>query len=74
MQFSVLFFSGVIAVVIFLIVCAAVIMARLICIRKETYRKQEVKPAQPDDSHDFPFSSHADSLSVQSENQKEFFI
>ncbi|KAM4738833.1 contactin-associated protein-like 4 [Anableps anableps] len=66
--------GGVIAVVIFIIACAAAIMARFICIRNETYRNQEVKAAQPDDIHEFPFSSQADSLSVRSENQREFFI
>uniref|UniRef100_A0A3P9QG08 Contactin-associated protein-like 4 n=1 Tax=Poecilia reticulata TaxID=8081 RepID=A0A3P9QG08_POERE len=67
-------FPGVIAVVIFIVVCAAAILARFICIRKETYRNQEVKAAQPGDGSAFPFSGQPDSLSVQSENQKEFFI
>ncbi|KAM7409799.1 hypothetical protein PAMA_001340 [Pampus argenteus] len=53
--------GGVIAVVIFLIVSALAIMARFICSRKETYRNQEVKAAQPEDGHEFPFSSQADS-------------
>ncbi|XP_047229726.1 contactin-associated protein-like 4 [Girardinichthys multiradiatus] len=66
--------GGVIAVVIFIIVCAAAIVARFLCIRKETYRNQEVRASQPQDSREFPFSSQADSLSIQSENQKEFFI
>ncbi|XP_035996746.1 contactin-associated protein-like 4 isoform X2 [Fundulus heteroclitus] len=66
--------GGVIAVVIFIIVSAAAIMARFICIRKETYRNQEVKAAQPEDSRAFPLSSQTRSLSVHSENQKEFFI
>uniref|UniRef100_A0A3Q2Q7C3 Contactin-associated protein-like 4 n=1 Tax=Fundulus heteroclitus TaxID=8078 RepID=A0A3Q2Q7C3_FUNHE len=66
--------SSVIAVVIFIIVSAAAIMARFICIRKETYRNQEVKAAQPEDSREFPLSSQTRSLSVHSENQKEFFI
>lgn len=67
----VLCFSGVIAVVIFVTMSALAIMARFICTRKETFRNHEVKAAQPDDSHEFPFSSQADSLG---ENQKEFFI
>ncbi|KAM4574759.1 contactin-associated protein-like 4 [Fundulus diaphanus] len=66
--------GGVIAVVIFIIVSAAAIMARFLCIRKETYRNQEVKAAQPEDSREFPLSSQTRSLSVHSENQKEFFI
>uniref|UniRef100_A0A3B3UN27 Contactin-associated protein-like 4 n=1 Tax=Poecilia latipinna TaxID=48699 RepID=A0A3B3UN27_9TELE len=74
MPLCVLRFSGVIAVVIFIVVCAAAILARFICLRKETYRNQEVKAAQPGEGRAFPFSGQPDSLSVQSENQKEFFI
>uniref|UniRef100_A0A3B5BNK5 Contactin-associated protein-like 4 n=1 Tax=Stegastes partitus TaxID=144197 RepID=A0A3B5BNK5_9TELE len=69
-----LWFPGVIAVVIFVTVSALVVMARFICSRKETYRNQEVKAAQPEDGHEFPFSSQADSPSAPSENQKEYFI
>uniref|UniRef100_A0A3Q2E325 Contactin associated protein like 3 n=1 Tax=Cyprinodon variegatus TaxID=28743 RepID=A0A3Q2E325_CYPVA len=65
---------SVIAVVIFVIMCTAAIMARFICIRKETYRNQEVKAAKSEDNHEFPVSSQAGSLRVQGENQKEFFI
>ncbi len=67
-------FSGVIAVVIFVTVSALAIMARFICSRKETYRNQEVKAAQPEDGHEFPFSSQVDSRSAPSENLKEYFI
>ncbi|XP_040896361.1 contactin-associated protein-like 4 [Toxotes jaculatrix] len=66
--------GGVIAVVIFVTVSALAIMARFICSRKETYRNQEVKAAQPEDGHEFPFSSQADSQCAPSENQKEYFI
>ncbi|XP_028259769.1 contactin-associated protein-like 4 [Parambassis ranga] len=66
--------GGVIAVVIFLAVSASVVMLRFICSRKETYRSQEVKAAQPEDGHEFPFSSQADSPSAPSQNQKEYFI
>ncbi|XP_049443304.1 contactin-associated protein-like 4 isoform X1 [Epinephelus fuscoguttatus] len=66
--------GGVIAVVIFVTVSALAIMARFICSRKETYRNQEVKEAQPEDGHEFPFSSQVDSQSAPSENQKEYFI
>ncbi|XP_036971862.1 contactin-associated protein-like 4 [Acanthopagrus latus] len=66
--------GGLIAVVIFVTVSALAIMARFICSRKETYRAQEVKAAQPEDSHEFPFSSQADCESAPSENQKEYFI
>ncbi|XP_047444283.1 contactin-associated protein-like 4 [Mugil cephalus] len=65
--------GGVIAVVIFVTLCALAVMARFICTRKETYRNQEMKAAQPED-HEFPFSSQADSPSAPSENQKEYFI
>ncbi|XP_071342570.1 contactin-associated protein-like 4 isoform X2 [Trachinotus anak] len=63
--------SGVIAVVIFVTVSVLAITARFLCSRKETYRNQEVKAAQPEDGHEF---SQADSQSAPSENQKEFFI
>ncbi|XP_073332152.1 contactin-associated protein-like 4 [Pagrus major] len=66
--------GGLIAVVIFVTVSALAIMARFICSRKETYRTQEVKAAQPEDGHEFPFSSQADCESAPSENQKEYFI
>uniref|UniRef100_A0A8C4F4J0 Contactin-associated protein-like 4 n=1 Tax=Dicentrarchus labrax TaxID=13489 RepID=A0A8C4F4J0_DICLA len=66
--------GGVIAVVIFVTVSALAIMARFICSRKETYRNQEVKAAQTEDSHEFPFSSPADCQSAPGENQKEYFI
>ncbi|XP_039668375.1 contactin-associated protein-like 4 isoform X2 [Perca fluviatilis] len=66
--------GGVIAVGIFVTVSALAIMARFICSRKETCRNQEVKAAQPEDGHEFPFSSQADCLSTPSENQKEYFI
>ncbi|XP_032382198.1 contactin-associated protein-like 4 isoform X2 [Etheostoma spectabile] len=66
--------GGVIAVGIFVTVSALAIMARFICSRKETCQNQEVKAAQPEDNHEFPFSSQADCLSTPSENQKEFFI
>lgn len=60
--------------VIFVVVSVAAIMARFMCSRKETYRNQEVKAAQPEEGHEFPFSSEADSQSAPSENQKEYFI
>ncbi|XP_067370199.1 contactin-associated protein-like 4 [Channa argus] len=66
--------GGVIAVVVFLTVSALGIMARFICSRKETYRNREVKAAQPEEGHEFPFSSEVDSQSAPSENQKEYFI
>uniref|UniRef100_A0A3Q4ASU4 Uncharacterized protein n=1 Tax=Mola mola TaxID=94237 RepID=A0A3Q4ASU4_MOLML len=67
-------FLGVIAVVIFVTAAALAIVARFICSRKETYRNQEVKGAQPEDGHEFRFSSQADCQSTTSENQREFFI
>ncbi|KAM8875331.1 contactin-associated protein-like 4 isoform 2-T2 [Spinachia spinachia] len=66
--------GGVIAAVTLLAVSAMAILARFICGRKETYRKQEVKAAQPQDCHEIPFSSQAESLAAHSENQKEYFI
>ncbi|XP_041647348.1 contactin-associated protein-like 4 [Cheilinus undulatus] len=66
--------GGVIAVVIFISVSALAILARFVCSRKETYRNQDVKASQPEDIHELPFSSQADSHSAPCENQKEYFI
>ncbi|XP_029001997.1 contactin-associated protein-like 4 [Betta splendens] len=66
--------GGVIAIVIFVTVSALAVMARFICSRKETYRNQEVKAVQPEEGHEFPFGSEADSQSAARGNQKEFFI
>lgn len=67
-------FEGVIAVVIFISASALALLGRFICSRKETYRNQEVKASQPEDIHELPFSSQADSQGAPRENQKEFFI
>lgn len=67
-------FLGVIAVAIFITVVVLAISARIICSRKETYRNQEVKAAQPEDGHEFPFHSQADSQSTPTDNQREYFI
>lgn len=69
-----LLYLGVIAVVIFVTLSALAVMARFMCRRKETYRNQEVKAAQPEDSNEFPFGGQPDSPSAASENQKEYFI
>ncbi|KAK5869570.1 hypothetical protein PBY51_024276 [Eleginops maclovinus] len=53
--------GGVIGVMIFVSVVALAILARIICSRKETYRNQEVKAAQPEEGQELPFSSQADS-------------
>ncbi|XP_075901730.1 contactin-associated protein-like 4 [Nelusetta ayraudi] len=66
--------GGVIAVAIFITVVVLAITARIICSRKETYRNQEVKAAQPEDGHEFPFHSQVDSQSTPTDNQREFFI
>lgn len=71
---TVLHFSGVIAVVIFVVVTGLVITARFLYRRKETYRNQEVKGVKQEDSQDFPFNDQADSQNVSSENPKEFFM
>lgn len=59
---------------IFVCVVALAIIARIICSRKETYRNQEVKAAQPEEDQELPFSSQVDSQSAPTENQKEYFI
>ncbi|CAB1460602.1 unnamed protein product [Pleuronectes platessa] len=66
--------SGVIAVVIFVVVAVLAITGRFLYRRKETYRNQEVKGVQREDSPDFPFSSQTDSQNVCGENRKEYFI
>ncbi|XP_073347320.1 contactin-associated protein-like 4 [Pagrus major] len=66
--------GGLIAVVIFVIVTGLAITARFLYRRKETYRNQEVKGVNQDDSPDFPFNNQADPQNASSENPKEYFI
>ncbi|XP_073348012.1 contactin-associated protein-like 4 isoform X2 [Pagrus major] len=66
--------GGLIAVVIFVIVTGLAITARFLYRRKETYRNQEVKGVDQDDSPDFPFNNQADPQNASSENPKEYFI
>ncbi|CAB1423253.1 unnamed protein product [Pleuronectes platessa] len=66
--------GGVIAVVIFVVVAVLAITGRFLYRRKETYRNQEVKGVQREDSPDFPFTSQTDSQNVCGENRKEYFI
>uniref|UniRef100_A0A671VXK1 Contactin associated protein like 3 n=1 Tax=Sparus aurata TaxID=8175 RepID=A0A671VXK1_SPAAU len=66
--------GGLIAVVIFVVVTGLAITARFLYRRKETYRNQEVKGVNQDDSPDFPFNNQADPQNASSENPKEYFI
>ncbi|XP_036941179.1 contactin-associated protein-like 4 isoform X2 [Acanthopagrus latus] len=66
--------SGLIAVVIFVVVTGLAITARFLYRRKETYRNQEVKGVNQDDSPDFAFNNQADPQNTSSENPKEYFI
>ncbi|KAM9322915.1 contactin-associated protein-like 4 [Pholidichthys leucotaenia] len=66
--------GGVIAVIIFVVVIGLAITARFLYRRKETYRNQQVKGVQQDNSQDFSFHTQADCQNVSSENPKEFFI
>lgn len=66
--------AGLIAVVIFVVVTGLAITARFLYRRKETYRNQEVKGVNQDDSPDFPFNNQADPQNASSENPKEYFI
>ncbi|XP_030258291.1 contactin-associated protein-like 4 [Sparus aurata] len=66
--------GGLIAVVIFVVVTGLAITARFLYRRKETYRNQEVKGVNQDDSPDFPFNNQADPQNTSSENPKEYFI
>uniref|UniRef100_A0A3Q0QRR2 Contactin associated protein like 3 n=1 Tax=Amphilophus citrinellus TaxID=61819 RepID=A0A3Q0QRR2_AMPCI len=66
--------AGVIAVVIFVVVTGLAITARFLYQRKETYRNQQVKGVQQENSQDFPFNNQADSQNVSSENPKEYII
>uniref|UniRef100_A0A8C3G610 Neurexin/syndecan/glycophorin C domain-containing protein n=1 Tax=Cyclopterus lumpus TaxID=8103 RepID=A0A8C3G610_CYCLU len=71
---SVLCLAGVIAVVIFVIVAGLAITARFLYRRKETYRNQEVKGVQREDSQDLPFNNRTDSQNASTGNPKEYFI
>ncbi|CAL8298404.1 unnamed protein product [Merluccius merluccius] len=66
--------GGVIAVVVFVVVSALAIMARLLYRRKETYQSQEMEPEKQEDASLDPFSGHNDSQSTSGENQKEYGI
>ncbi|MBN3295402.1 CNTP5 protein, partial [Amia calva] len=66
--------GGVIAVVIFVILCAVAIMARFLYQRKETLQTPAAKGPKPEDSPDFTFNNEPNSHNTLSENQKEYFI
>nr|XP_015193727.1 PREDICTED: contactin-associated protein-like 5 isoform X1 [Lepisosteus oculatus] len=66
--------GGVIAVVIFVVLCVVAIMARFLYQRKETFQTREPKGPKPEDSTDFPFNNEPNSHNALSENQKEYFI
>ncbi|KAM6918523.1 contactin-associated protein-like 4 [Xenentodon cancila] len=66
--------GGVIAVVIFVILAILAVTARVLYRRKETYRNQEVKGVNQQDSQDFHYNQQADSQNDSSENAKEFFM
>lgn len=67
-------FSGVIAVIIFVIVTVLAVTARILYRRKETYQNQVVKGVKQEDSQDFPYNSQADPQNVSGENTKDFFM
>ncbi|XP_048874781.1 contactin-associated protein-like 5 isoform X1 [Brienomyrus brachyistius] len=66
--------GGVIAVVIFIILCALAIMAKFLYRRKETFQGRETKGPELDDSPDFPFTNDPNSQNILSENQKEYLM
>ncbi|KAM8890279.1 contactin-associated protein-like 4 isoform 1-T1 [Synchiropus picturatus] len=66
--------GGMIALVIFLTVSASGIMAKFVCIRKDTYRNREAKTVTPEDRAEFPFSSQVEPQSHPPDPQREFFI
>ncbi|KAM9789303.1 contactin-associated protein-like 4 [Neosynchiropus ocellatus] len=66
--------GGIIAVVIFVTLTALAVAARFLYRRKETYRSQEVKEVQPEDSQEFPFNSQTEPQNSHRQNPKEYFI
>nr|XP_057947216.1 contactin-associated protein-like 4 [Doryrhamphus excisus] len=66
--------GGVIAVVIFAMAAGLAVTAKLLYRRKETYRNQEVKDANREESQDFPFNHQTDSQNATGQNPKEYFI
>nr|XP_020457518.1 contactin-associated protein-like 4 [Monopterus albus] len=66
--------GGVIALVIFVIVSALAIMARVLYRRKGSCQSQEVKPVKPEDGPELPFNSRNGSRNGPSDSQKEYFI
>ncbi|XP_058847925.1 contactin-associated protein-like 5 isoform X1 [Acipenser ruthenus] len=66
--------GGVIAVIIFVILCVVAVMARFLYQRKETYRNREAKGPQHDDNSDLTLKNELNSQNTLSENQREYFI
>ncbi|XP_036980864.1 contactin-associated protein-like 4 isoform X1 [Acanthopagrus latus] len=63
--------GGVIAVVIFVVLSALAVMARVLYRRKGTFQSQEVKTVKPEDGPELAFGG---SQNGPSEHQKEYFI
>ena len=63
--------AGVIAVVIFVVLSALAVMARVLYRRKGTFQSQEVKTVKPEDGPELAFGG---SQNGPSEHQKEYFI
>ncbi|XP_028660673.1 contactin-associated protein-like 5 [Erpetoichthys calabaricus] len=66
--------GGIIAVVIFVILCVIAIMARFLYQRKETYQNRDTKGQQHDETADLTFRNDVHSQNALSESQREYFI
>lgn len=73
-SYFIVYFPGVIAVVIFVILACLAVMARFFYRRKETFQTQDSKGAKSMDSPEAAFNADPSAQSVISESQKEYFI
>nr|XP_061795439.1 contactin-associated protein-like 4 [Nerophis lumbriciformis] len=66
--------GGVIAVIIFVTVAVLAVAAKVLYRRKETYRNQEVKGSQREESQDLASEHQTDCQNASRQNPKEYFI
>ncbi|XP_077470595.1 contactin-associated protein-like 4 [Stigmatopora argus] len=66
--------GGVIAVIIFVTVAGLAVTGKVLYRRKETYRNQEVKGSQREESQDLASEHQTDCQNASRQNPKEYFI
>ncbi|GCB62031.1 hypothetical protein scyTo_0013017 [Scyliorhinus torazame] len=66
--------GGVIALVIFVVLCVIAVMGRLLYRHKGTYRTNEIKGAEYAENTDAALKNHTNYRDAVSEGKKEYFI